>query len=43
VKKNIKEAFIMAKALDLTNQKFGKLVAIQRAPKRNDRYTRWIC
>ena len=31
------------KALDLTNQRFGKLVARTRAPKRNDRYTRWIC
>lgn len=31
------------KALDLTNQRFGKLVARARAPKRNDRYTRWIC
>ena len=31
------------KALDLTNQRFGKLVARSRAPKRNDRYTRWLC
>ena len=31
------------KALDLTNQKFGKLTAITKAPKRGDRYTRWIC
>lgn len=31
------------KALDLTNKRFGKLVALQRAPKRNDKYTRWIC
>lgn len=31
------------KALDLTGQRFGKLVALERAPKRNDRYTRWIC
>lgn len=31
------------KALDLTNQKFGKLTAIKRAPKRNDKYTRWQC
>lgn len=31
------------KALDLTNQHFGKLIAIQRAPKRNDKYTRWVC
>ena len=31
------------KALDLTNQRFGKLVAKKRAPKRNDKYTRWIC
>lgn len=33
----------MSKALDLTNQKFGKLTAIERAPKRGDKYTRWIC
>lgn len=33
----------MSKALDLTNQKFGKLIALQKAPKRNDRYTRWLC
>lgn len=31
------------KALDLTNQVFGKLRALTRAPRRNDRYTRWIC
>jgi len=31
------------KALDLTNKRFGKLIAIQRAPKRKDKYTRWIC
>lgn len=31
------------KALDLTNQRFGKLIARARAPKRNDKYTRWIC
>ena len=33
----------MPKALDLTNQQFGKLTALSKAPKRNDRYTRWIC
>ena len=33
----------MSKALDLTNQKFSKLLAIERAPKRNDKYTRWVC
>lgn len=33
----------MPKALDLTNQKFGKLTALRRAPKQNDKYTRWIC
>ena len=33
----------MPKALDLTNQKFSKLIAIEKAPKRNDKYTRWIC
>lgn len=31
------------KALDLTNQRFGNLVALQRAPKRQDKYTRWLC
>lgn len=30
------------KALDLTNQRFGKLIALHKAPKK-DRYTRWIC
>ena len=33
----------MPKALDLTNQKFGKLIALSKAPKRNDKYTRWLC
>ena len=33
----------MPKALDLTNKKFGKLLALSKAPKRNDKYTRWIC
>lgn len=32
-----------SKKLDLTNQVFGKLKAIKPAPKRNDKYTRWIC
>lgn len=32
-----------AKKLDLTNQYFGKLQAIKPAPKRNDKYTRWVC
>ena len=31
------------KALNLTNQKFGKLTALYRAEKRNDKYTRWVC
>lgn len=31
------------RALDLTDQIFGKLRVIERAPKRNDKYTRWIC
>lgn len=31
------------KALDLTNQKFGKLTVLEKAPKRNDRYSRWVC
>lgn len=31
------------KKLDLTNQRFGLLSVIKPAPKRNDRYTRWIC
>lgn len=33
----------MPKALDLTGQRFGKLVALKRAPRRDDKYTRWIC
>ena len=33
----------MPKALDLTNQRFGKLIALERAPKRNDKNTRWKC
>lgn len=33
----------MPKALNLTNQRFGKLIALKRAPKRNDKYTRWVC
>lgn len=33
----------MPKALDLTNQKFSKLTALEKAPKRNDKYTRWVC
>lgn len=32
-----------SKKLDLTNQNFGKLKAIKPAPKRNDKYTRWVC
>ena len=31
------------KALDLTNQRFGNLIALERAPKRDDKYTRWLC
>lgn len=31
------------KALDLTNKKFGRLTALYKAEKRNDRYTRWVC
>ena len=31
------------KKLDLTNQRFGLLTVIKPAPKRNDKYTRWIC
>lgn len=34
---------INKKALDLTNQTFGELTVIKPAPKRNDKYTRWIC
>lgn len=33
----------MSRALDLTNQKFGKLTALERAPKQGDKYTRWKC
>lgn len=32
-----------SKKLDLTNKKFGKLTVIKPAPRRNDKYTRWIC
>jgi hypothetical protein len=32
----------MPKALDLTNQRFGKLVAIQKAPSRSGK-TYWLC
>ncbi len=31
------------KPLDLTNKRFGKLIAIKRAKPRQDKYTRWIC
>ena len=31
------------KALDLTKKQFGYLTAIEKAPKQNDKYTRWIC
>ena len=33
----------MARALDLTNQRFGKVIVLKKAPKQNDKYTRWIC
>ena len=32
----------MPKAIDITNQKFGKLTAIQRAPSRSGK-TYWLC
>jgi hypothetical protein len=32
----------MAKPLDLTNQKFGKLTAISKAPSRSGK-TYWLC
>lgn len=32
----------MPKALDLTGKRFGKLVALERAPSRN-RNTYWLC
>ena len=32
----------MAQALDITNQKFGKLTAIQKAPSRSGK-TYWLC
>lgn len=31
------------KALDLTNKQFGRLTALYKAEKRNDKYTRWVC
>jgi hypothetical protein len=37
------EVLFVPKKLDLTNQRFGKLTVIKPAPKREDRYTRWIC
>ena len=43
--KNLKEWGISPnnKKLDLTGKKFGKLTVIKPAPKRKDRYTRWVC
>lgn len=32
----------MPKALDITNQRFGKLVAIQKAPSKSGK-TYWLC
>ena len=32
----------MPKALDLTNQKFGRLTAIKKAPSRSNK-TYWLC
>ena len=32
----------MAKIIDLTNERFGKLVVIKRAPNKNKR-TMWLC
>mgnify|MGYP000157101084 CR=1 FL=1 len=32
----------MPKALDLTNQIFGKLTVIKKAPSRN-KHTYWLC
>lgn len=43
--KNLKEWGIVAnsRTKNLTNQIFGKLTALRPAPKRNDKYSRWIC
>lgn len=43
--KNLQEWGIApnSKKLDLTNQIFGELTVISPAPKRDDRYTRWLC
>ena len=43
--KNLKEWGIEPnqKKLDLTNQYFGFLKVLKPAPKRDDKYTRWIC
>lgn len=32
----------MPKALNLTNQKFGRLTAIKKAPSKNNK-TYWLC
>ena len=32
----------MPKALDITNQRFGKLVAISKVPSKNGK-TYWLC
>lgn len=43
--KNLKEWGIEPnqRKLDLTNQKFGKLMVLKPASKRDDKYTRWVC
>lgn len=33
----------MGNLIDLTGQRFGKLVALKKAPTESDRRTRWIC
>ena len=43
--KNLREWGIgpNSRILDLTGKTFGELTAIKPAPRRNDRYTRWLC
>lgn len=37
------EVFIMPKKLDLTNQRFGRLVALREGPRNKSNRTTWIC
>ena len=37
------EDLYMPKKLDLTNQRFGRLIAIKEGPRNNAGRTTWIC